>query len=249
MKKEKIKQGLIIAGGAVLTANAIAMAISSNMNAGIIFTFALGLVLMFFGFLPQEAARKIPKWLKRGFFGGIAALLACVVFLLSFGLHDTAKGSEDAIIVLGSGIRGETLTVGLKNRLDEAIELFWHNDNAVIVVSGGQGPQESITEALAMERYLLLCGIPQEKIIKEEQATSTYENFLYSKEILDEYFGGEYEICFVSNEYHIFRASFLAKNAGFAEMTHSHSSTLFYTVLPSCFRECMAVVKMIVLGK
>lgn len=249
MKKQRLKKAIVIIIGAVFLINAAVMSVTSNMNMGLVFTFVLGLVLLVFGLLPQPTVERIPKWIKGMFFGGIGVLLCFVVFLLGFGLNDTVRGDEDAIVVLGSGIRGEMLTVGLKNRLDEAAECYRQNNDALIVVSGGQGPQEDITEALAMERYLLSLGIPQEKILKEENATSTYENFLYSKEILDNTLGKNYKVCFVTNEYHVFRAGILAGNAGVANTTHSHSSTAVYTVLPSCFRECMAVVKMVLSGK
>ena len=39
-----------------------------------------------------------------------------------------------------------------------------------------------------MEKYLIAKGIPKDKILKEEAATSTHENFKNSKEILDKYF-------------------------------------------------------------
>ena len=86
--------------------------------------------------------------------------------------------------------------------------------------------------------------MPQEKIIKEEQATSTFENFVNSKAILDKLFEGEYETAFVSNEYHIYRASSLARIAGFDSVTHTHSNTMWYTLVPSTLRETLAVVKL-----
>ena len=82
------------------------------------------------------------------------------------------------------------------------------------------------------------------KIIKEENATSTYENFVYSKQILDKKFGENYSAAYVTNDYHIYRAGALAKIAGFGNLTHSHSTTVWYTVIPSCMRECMAVIKL-----
>lgn len=249
MKKQRLKKALVIIIGAVLTVNAAVMSVTSNMNMGLVVNFVLGLVLLVYGMLPKQTTERIPKWLKGLFFGGIGVLLCFAVFLFGFGLNDTVRGDEDAIVVLGSGIRGEMLTVGLKNRLDEAAECYRQNNDALIVVSGGQGPQEDITEALAMERYLLSLGIPQEKILKEENATGTYENFLYSKEILDNTLGKNYKVCFVTSEYHVFRAGILAGNTGVANTTHSHSSTAVYTVLPCCFRECMAVVKMVLSGK
>lgn len=238
----KKKKAALIAIGSALMLNAVLMVITSNLNAGIIVEFLIGGVFALYGISLGKI--HLPKWLTGIFWGGVSVLTIFIIFLFTYGISDNVSGREDAVIVLGSGIRGEQLTVGLKNRLDEAIECYEENNDVIIVVSGGQGAQEDITEALAMERYLLSCGIPQDKIIKEEKATSTYENFVYSKQLLDERFGSDYEVAFVTNDYHIFRAGSLAKIAGFEYTTHSHSSTMWYTVLPSCIRECMAVVKL-----
>lgn len=244
--RKKIKSGKIIllTVGIILTVNAVVMFFTSNFNIGLLFALLLGLSFVLYGAFLDKAREKLPAWLKTVYFGGVSVLLVFVMFLLSYGLSDNVSGREDAIIVLGSGIRGELLTQGLKNRLDAAIDCYEENEDLLIVVSGGQGPQEDITEALAMERYLLARGVPQESIIKEEQATSTYENFIYSKKILDEKLGDGYTAAFVSNEYHIYRASSLARIAGFDTVTHTHSSTMWYTLVPSTLRETLAVVKL-----
>ena len=244
--RKKIKSGKIIllTVGIILTVNAVVMFFTSNFNIGLLFALLLGLSFVLYGGFLDKAREKLPAWLKTVYFGGVSVLLVFVMFLLSYGLSDNVSGREDAIIVLGSGIRGELLTQGLKNRLDAAVECYEENEDLLIVVSGGQGPQEDITEALAMERYLLARGVPQESIIKEEQATSTYENFIYSKKILDEKLGDGYTAAFVSNEYHIYRASSLARIAGFDTVTHTHSSTMWYTLVPSTLRETLAVVKL-----
>lgn len=242
--KKKIIKALLIIFGSLLVFNALLMSVMSNINAGIIAEILLGAVIFMYGILLEKLVPKIPKWLRAVFWCGVCTVTVFVGVLLGLGINDTVTGSEDAVIVLGSGIRGELLTVGLKNRLDCAVEIYENNPDTVIVVSGGQGPQEDITEALAMERYLLSRNIPQESIIKEEQATSTYENFIYSKQILDKKFGENYSAAYVTNDYHIYRAGALAKIAGFGNLTHSHSTTVWYTVIPSCMRECMAVVKL-----
>ena len=247
--KKKIIKALLILVGFVLVINALLMSVLSNINAGIIAEFLLGATILLYGVFLEKSVPKIPKWLRTAFWCGVGAVTVFVAVLLGCGVTDTVRGNENAVIVLGSGIRGELLTVGLKNRLDCAVEMYKNNPDILIVVSGGQGPQEDITEALAMERYLLRCSVPQENIIKEEQATSTYENFIYSKQILDEKFTEDYKAAYVTNDYHIYRAGALAKIAGFDGLTRSHSSTVWYTVIPSCMRECMAVVKLWIFKK
>ena len=78
---------------------------------------------------------------------------------------------EDAIIVLGAGIRGEQVTRILANRLNTAIEYHKKNPSAKIIVTGdqGQGRREFIPESLAMKRYLIAIGIPEEIIFEENK--------------------------------------------------------------------------------
>ena len=114
-------------------------------------------------------------------------LFQVVICVYSFGFTDTVTYKEDAVIVLGAGLRGENLSLILRNRLDAAVEYYNENPEAVIVVSGGQGPDEDIPEAEAMERYLYEQGVPLNKIIKEDKSTSTEENFKFSKELLETY--------------------------------------------------------------
>ncbi|NCU26351.1 YdcF family protein [Candidatus Nomurabacteria bacterium] len=66
-----------------------------------------------------------------------------------------------------------TISPKLAKRLEAAIRYHTNNPDAMIVVCGGKGDQEDITEALAMERYLLSEGIPGDIIIREEKSTST----------------------------------------------------------------------------
>jgi len=242
--KKRVMKILLTVIGSLLILNAIVMLITSNLNIGIIAEFILGVAVAFYGIFNDKFIAGIPCAIKGIFWIGVGVVAVGVTLLLGYGVTDNISGNEDAVVVLGSGIRGELLTVGLKNRLDRAVEIYNENPDTVIIVSGGQGPQEDITEALAMERYLLRCGVDSERIIKEEKATSTYENFVYSKQILDGLFGEEYDVAFVTNEYHIYRAGSLAKIAGLADVTHAHSNTVWYTVIPSCIRECMAVVKL-----
>ena len=134
----------------------------------------------------------------------------------------------------------------MQDRLDAAVDYHQENPRAMIIVSGGKGLQEKITEALAMERYLISQGISSDHIIKEEKATSTYENFLYSKEILEKQLGIDAEnhtVAFVTSEYNVFRAASVAEATGFEHVTHIHSTTRWYSALPSVLRECLAIVK------
>lgn len=239
--KRILKTILLIIGIAVLT-NGIALSFTSNFNLGIVLTILLGCVLIFWYIFWGTIIKALPKWFKAIFIIFLVFILSLSSFLFCYGKSNNVTYKEDAIVVLGAGIHGERPSQVLADRLKSAIEYHEKNPDCVIVVSGGQGRQESISEALAMERYLLANGIPSDKIIKEDKSTSTFENFVNSKAILDDTFDKKYSVAFITNEYHVYRARGIAKSAGL-NTTHYHSSTRWYSVLPGTLRECLAVMK------
>ncbi len=233
---------LVLFFGALICFNAIMLFLLSNFNIGNLLTLALGCALLLYGIYFHKINHDFPKSVKIVLASGMAVLFAFMAFLLTFGSVDTTKYSEDAIIVLGAAVHGETPSAVLKTRLNAARRYHEKNPDALIVVSGGQGPQEDISEAEAMKRYLVSHGVNPNIIIKEENATSTLENFRFSKEILDERLGEDYRVCYITNEFHIYRAGGFAKKAGFSQTTHLHSNTRFDSILPGTLRECLAVL-------
>lgn len=243
-----VMQIIFIILGTLVLANGLYASTVCNMNAGLIVNILLGIIILAYGVFYRPLIKRLPKWFIGLFYLGLTVLAVVIPTLFISGRTDNVTYQEDAIIVLGAAVRGERISGALQRRLDAAIDYYDENPEVIIVVTGGKGPQEDITEALAMERYLIANGIPENKIIKEEKATSTYENFKYSKELLDEYFGQQgktdYELAYITDDYHIYRAGQLAKIAGLGEMTHCHSNTHKTIVLPSGLRECMAIVKL-----
>ena len=230
---------LFVVFGFAVTLDGILMWLTSNFTMGNVMTLALGAAMLAFGFLHE----KLPKTWKAVILAVFVLVILAVSFLLVYGLTDTATHEEDAVIVLGAAVRGEIPSGALQDRLEAAVSYHAQNPHALIVVTGGQGPQEDITEALAMERYLVARGIPRERILQEDRATSTLENFQFSKALLDAHFEGDYTACFITNEYHIYRSRGFAMQVGFSQITHAHSNTRWYGILPGVLRECLAVVK------
>ena len=228
--------------GAVIALNGAALFFVSNVNLGNFLSIGLGAVIIFVAVFFN----KIARWLKILLFTCIGLVVILSSFLIIYGKSDTVTYTEDAVIVLGAAVHGKTPSLTLKRRLDKAVEYHAQNPDAVIVVSGGQGAQEDISEAEAMKIYLIENGVKDDKIIKEENATSTYENFKFSKEILTDKFGEEYTTAFITNEYHILRASLCAKQAGIKTATHIHSSTTLSYIASGVLRECLAVIKYVV---
>ncbi len=242
--KKAVKIAAIVSG-VLLLGNGLLMSLIANFNIGLVPVYGLGAVLTIYGvFFDRIKCRRI--------FDTILAVGLCVLigigsFIGIYGGKDTADYNEKTVIVLGCGIRGERVSVGLAKRLDKAYEYHTKNPDAVIIVSGGQGPQEDIPEALAMKRYLMEKGVPEEKIIMEDKSTSTITNFRFSHEIMKEKGLSVSSVVFVTNAYHVYRAASYAKDEGFLEISHLGTDIIWYTVPMNYMREMLAIVKMWVL--
>ena len=233
---------LSITAGSLLIGNFILLILISNLNIGMVPVGGLGAVLLGYGlFYDKLPFKKIISTLLAL---GLVTILTFGSFLAIYGGQDTADYTEQTVIVLGCGIRGERVSVGLAKKLNKAAEYHEKNPEAMIIVSGGQGPQEDISEALAMKRYLVDKGIPEDKIIMEDKSVSTITNFRYSREIMEKEGLPLSSVVFVTNAYHVYRGASYAKDEGFLEVSHLGTDIIWYTIPMNYMREMMAVVKM-----
>lgn len=236
-----IMQIIFIIFGAVLMLDGACAGLSANFNVGVILEFLLGAVFLLLGIFRD----KIRKWLKIIVYAGTAVILCGCLSLWLYGIQDTADYHEEVLIVLGAGVHGETPTRPLAERLETAAEYLNRNTNAYVIVTGGKGPQEDITEAEAMKKYLIEKGIEADRIIKEEQASSTSENYSYSKRIIDERFPGG-SIAAITNDFHIYRSKQLARIEGL-EVASVHAKTPLSGRASMYLRELLAVLKLWIL--
>ncbi len=214
------------------------------VNSGSYLPMCLGLAIIAFNILRHiEEKTKRQKIAQRVLLIGLSYFLAsfAVFCNVTFKSSSLDVGTEhDAIIVLGAGLRnGDQLSGTLQQRLDKAIEIY-NGKEVPIVVSGGQGPDELVSEASVMKDYLVQMGIDESDIYIEDKSTSTEENFAYSKVILDELFTDDYVVIFTTNNFHVFRASRYMKDAGlvgYGAGTDSIASLIPYNYL----REYMAI--------
>ncbi len=225
--------------GAAIFINGIALLFVSNINLGNFLTVLLGAGIM----LAALLFKKIGKILKILIIVAICIVTLFSSFLILHGKNDTVSYTEDAIIVLGAAVHGDTPSLSLRKRLDAAVEYHTQNPDAIIVVSGGKGQGENVTEAEAMEKYLLEKGVSAKVIIKESEATSTYENFLFSLDIIEQRLGANAKIAYITNDYHVYRAGLCAKQAGIENATHMHADTSLSYLISGVLRENLAVVK------
>lgn len=185
----------------------------------------------------------VGKYIKVGF--TLILLLGVFTFLLvegniiSKGRHQPDPGA-DYVIILGAQVRGTALSKALKNRLDTAYDYLMDNEGTIVIVSGGQGSGEDISEAEAMSQYLISRGIQKARIIKEDQSTNTNENINFSKELMTT---GNHYVVLVTNQFHVYRSTSIAKKQGLSSVQGLGAPTDDILMLSYYVREFFAVLK------
>lgn len=217
-------------------------------------TLLLGIALTLYLIATVFLINYLPAWINV-LLSGIAVILIylfivfynfmTVSFLYQF---NRPRYNQNYIIVLGAGlINGERVSPLLAKRIDKAIAFYWAQSHAtlnppILLMSGGQGADEKLPEAIAMKNYALEKGIPERDILVETNSTTTLENMRFSKELMDRESGGDaYRAIFSSNNYHIFRAGLFAKQAQLKANGIGAKTAFYY--LPNAFlREYIAIL-------
>lgn len=150
------------------------------------------------------------------------------------------KKDLDFIIVLGAHVDGTRMTLALLERTRRAYQYLKENPHTKAVLSGGKGSGENISEAQAMYQYLVDKGVSPERLLKEEQSTNTKENLLYS---LQKIGNKDVSVGVVTNNFHVFRGTAIARKCGFREVCGIPSRYRSWRLLIYIPREILAVIK------
>lgn len=118
----------------------------------------------------------------------------------------------DVGIVLGAAVWGDGPSPGLRERLDQALWLYREGYVPYLLVSGGLGEAKRVTEAAVMRDYLISHGMPADRILLETNATSTYENLLFSQQVMEQHHMRTALV--ISHDYHLARAMEMAQSLG-----------------------------------
>lgn len=156
----------------------------------------------------KKILTKTIKWLM---VVGIASFVL-VEGLIIYAGNQEPNEDVDYLIVLGAGLYGDVPSPVLKTRLNVASAYLLEHEEVLVIVSGGQGTHEHVSEAEAMAKYLWNEGVEADRIIMEDQATSTFENLKYSLAMVDEL--KDVKVGIVTNKFHIFRSMMLAQRLG-----------------------------------
>lgn len=210
--------------------------------------FVAAFITLFHNKLKFKLSRRI-KILLASLFSFFLIFFMLVEGIILYYGDKKEFNKPDYIMVLGAGLRYDKISTSLQLRLNSALELADELTDVPIIVSGGQGSDEAMSEAKAMKDFLISHNISEDRIIVEDKSTNTYENFKFTKDKLNENYNMKNPtITIITNNFHMYRSQLLAKKEGFKIYCYSAASHP-YLSLNFHVREFLAVVKVWILGK
>ena len=236
---------LALAGAVLLTVRAWGMRFSGFLLVGLAAVLVLELLLGHWA-----KASKTGRLCRRIFQTALTLVLVpliCIeIYVINVGSSDPSALPADAVVVLGAGVNGTQPSLSLYTRLTAALDYLEENPDVPVVLTGGLGYGEEITEARCMYDWLTARGVDPARLIMEEQAGNTAENFAFSKELFKErgIDPGLFRVAVVTNDFHIARSRLIAARQGYghafgvpAKLPWRHLEVNYY------LREAFAMVK------
>ena len=233
---------LFTAAGLVVLALLLMIVPGFQFSITLCFAFAATLVLMYY-------LRTYPTPLTTVIFKALCVLLvigsiaaAVTAGFILIAAHPGQLPPCSHIVVLGAGVNGTAPSLSLRERINAAYSYLADNPDTIAVLSGGQGPGEEITEAACMYRELTDMGIDSSRLLLEEHSASTAENLTFSLALLEQETGIRPDkLGIVSSEYHIFRATLLARKLSLVPIGIPAKTSWFVLRLNYYLREIAAV--------
>ena len=241
--------------------------------------FAALLVFLVYGkWYYARNMERIPRWVPVSVVTTCIAgvvIMAALCIMVFMGAAASEERDLDYVIVLGARVKEHTVSNSLKKRLDKAIEYAEKNPETYLVLSGGKGPDEPVSEAQAMYQYLVYNGVRPSQLLLEEHSVSTVENLAYSKIIIDSHRevirhqreernrltfqrepkGGyliaadkPLDVGVLTSNFHVYRACMIAKKWGFENVYGISAQSDPVLFIHLCVRECASIVKDRIMG-
>lgn len=174
----------------------------------------------------------------------VAGILWCAYALWNINRAATTEPMKeaDAGIILGMSMWGDEPSPGLKERLDFGLKLYEEGKFPLFIVTGGlDKPDFKYTEGQGMRNYLVTQGVPENAIYVENEATSTYENLLFSKEIMTR--EDLSSAIIITHTYHGSRALEIADELGYANPELGLTESNVLSMAKHKSREILAYTK------
>ncbi len=141
-----------------------------------------------------------------------AAWLLILVTIVVLGQRDGAAPA-DAIVVLGAAQYEGRPSPVLRARLDHAITLWEQGLVPRMILTGGQGERDTLSEAAVGRRYMIARGVPDTAIVLEARGRTSSQSLQAVATYLRGGNGGA-RVILVSDQFHMFRLWILARRFG-----------------------------------
>lgn len=159
------------------------------------------------------------------------AFFGTTIFVDRFAQHLRRAGRRerpvpsDVGIVLGAYTNGFQPSLPLRSRLRAALHLYRYGVIDAFIVSGGQGGDETVSEASSMKRFLLINGVPASVVHEDAWSKDTWENLQNSRALMQKW--NMKTAVIITSDYHLPRALAVARTldmdvSGFAAYSTRH---------------------------
>lgn len=215
-----------------------------------------------------------PIWDGRSGYGGrkkhtlrnvlLILLGLCLIFYgameIFIAFHDGTElvGQPQTMVIFGCQVKPDGPSILLRDRLDTALDYLKDHPDMKVVVTGGQGRDEPVSEAQSMYDYLTAHGVDGENIYLEDKSRNTWQNVNYTLDLMGEVGvsvnattgaaeglnpGGD--VVLVSSGFHLARIEMLWARAGGTNAPSTLAAPVSHkpSAIQMFFREPLALVK------
>lgn len=250
------RERLLFAAALVFLALAVLLRFVPGLRFSALLCLCATAVLFIFYLLEHFARRghRAAAWCELALIAalllGFSLFTVLETMVVRGSFADESDAPVSAVIVLGAGLNGETPSLTLRTRIDAAAAYLEEHPDVPVVLSGGQGPGEAITEAECMRRALVRRGVDESRLYPEERSTSTQENLRYSRAILEELgVDPAQRVAIVTSDFHLCRARLMWGGDTAAVPAHLPSALYFQCLTVNYFiREAFGLAAYFVYG-
>lgn len=250
------RERLLFAAALVFLALAVLLRFVPGLRFSALLCLCATAVLFIFYLLEHFARRghRAAAWCELALIAalllGFSLFTVLETMVVRGSFADESDAPVSAVIVLGAGVNGETPSLTLRTRIDAAAAYLEEHPDVPVVLSGGQGPGEAITEAECMRRALVRRGADESRLYPEERSTSTQENLRYSRAILGELgVDPAQRVAIVTSDFHLCRARLMWGGDTAAVPAHLPSTLYFQCLTVNYFiREAFGLAAYFVYG-
>ena len=250
------RERLLFAAALVFLALAVLLRFVPGLRFSALLCLCATAVLFIFYLLEHFARRghRAAAWCELALIAalllGFSLFTVLETMVVRGSFADESDAPVSAVIVLGAGVNGETPSLTLRTRIDAAAAYLEEHPDVPVIISGGQGPGEAITEAECMRRALVRRGVDESRLYPEERSTSTQENLRYSRAILEELgVDPAQRVAIVTSDFHLCRARLMWGGDTAAVPAHLPSALYFQCLTVNYFiREAFGLAAYFVYG-